>query len=841
MIMTFPNTILPPLLALSTALLPAMASDVPTILPMPDVTPPATDRPVKVYILSGQSNMVGFGKLKDAQPVYPSIYFSADPCIVPCRMPVGPSAILPHGIYQSAATDAATGASVAVYQGRHSPNTDFRAMTPTKQTTIQLGTVAAQLPTLDGEHTTVATAWIDVPMSGTYEVHAGHGDSSYAVVTLNNQLVYHREIDKQAVLTRVQLIQGQRYPLTITYLKGGSAAFWLKMPDIQGKGDLTSLIKEGKFPWFGDGPDRWTQRNDVIYREVRITKEELGEGGPLSPTSNAKGKFIGPEIPFGYVMGTYHDEPVLLIESSMGNRSLSFDFRPPSSDRNEPNNDYEGYEYRHMVHAVRKTLENIESIMPNYQGQGYEIAGFAWWQGHKDRGVSKEEYEQHLVNLIQDLRKDLNAPEMPAVVATIAFHGKEMIPEYREIHQAQMAVGDPKHHPEFAEKVKSIDTTGFWRPQGLSPKNIDFHYNFNAETYILTGDAMGRAMVGLLGGTVEPLALPPSLPMHPNVTRIYSDAIVRTYDNRDRAKYDTRSENPTPEEYAAMAPALRPIILDEIIPEFIDTAFSDNSWDLRGGIELKKLLTGKRPDRQPDTVQSQLDLLAEYYTTIGIDDYQWQRFGPLDKNSDWFYFSFDPPEKQAAKQSNRYREITFPEGMANWNAPDFDPSAAAWKIGQAPFGQKDGKLEARRNECYQPLCGCDQTPNTLWEKEVLLMQQTFNMPPAKEGHAYRLMLGGAGCDRSGEGYAVYINGKLAAMSKGGYNASEGIRGTYLYDDILPEFDGGPVTISAINFLRYTFHRNRSVMNDQPVPPNGQVSLWLEEAKIPEAAWQRATP
>ena len=92
------------LLVLCTSIfcLPIIASDVPAILPRPDKTPPAADKPVKVYILAGQSNMVGFGYIKGAQPVYPSIYLSADPNIKPGRMPVGPSALLPHGVYQSA-------------------------------------------------------------------------------------------------------------------------------------------------------------------------------------------------------------------------------------------------------------------------------------------------------------------------------------------------------------------------------------------------------------------------------------------------------------------------------------------------------------------------------------------------------------------------------------------------------------------------------------------------------------------------------------------------------------------------------------------------------------------
>ena len=33
--------------------------------------------------------------------------------------------------------------------------------------------------------------------------------------------------------------------------------------------------------------------------------------------------------------------------------------------------------------------------------------------------------------------------------------------------------------------------------------NQDYHYNHNAETYLLCGDALGRAMVELKGGKVE--------------------------------------------------------------------------------------------------------------------------------------------------------------------------------------------------------------------------------------------------------------------------------------------------------------------------------------------------
>jgi hypothetical protein len=151
------------------------------------------------------------------------------------------------------------------------------------------------------------------------------------------------------------------------------------------------------------------------------------------------------------------------------------------------------------------------------------------------------------------------------------------------------------------------------------------------------------------------------------------------------------------------------------------------------------------------------------------------------------------------------------------------------------------KLDRRRPRCNGRLCGCCEIPATLWEKEVLLMRQTFDIPSLKEGHVYRLILGGAGCDRSGEGFAIYVNGKLLTQSDGGFFRYSGVRGANIYSDILPEFQRGKVTISIINFLRYTHFRNKTTYFGphpdyyaKPVPPNGHVNLWMEEARLSSA-------
>ena len=83
-------------------------------------------------------------------------------------------------------------------------------------------------------------------------------------------------------------------------------------------------------------------------------------------------------------MGAFHDAQVLIIKTAMGNRALSFNFRPPSSGRTDPKSEWESLEYKLMIESTRKTLANIDKVVPGYQGQGYELAGFAWWQGHKD-------------------------------------------------------------------------------------------------------------------------------------------------------------------------------------------------------------------------------------------------------------------------------------------------------------------------------------------------------------------------------------------------------------------------------------------------------------------------
>ncbi len=284
------------------------------------------------------------------------------------------------------------------------------------------------------------------------------------------------------------------------------------------KGTLTYLTKkENKYPWLLDKDGKWTERKDVYYYDARVKK-----GSFLSPLSN-NGKSVGPELGFGYVMGHLLDEPVLVLKSCIGNRSLGWDLLPPGSKSYEfEGRTYAGYkdtpdswiegqpkkvvkwyagkQYDDDMTNAKEALKNIAKWYPHYNNQGYEITGFVWWQGHKDTGskAHASKYEENMERLILSLRKDYNAPDAKFVLATIGFGGMKMNGNTLTVANAQLGVGDPKKHPKLAGNVKVIESRDLWRETDQSPKNQGYHYNRNAETYTEVGLRLGWAMADLL-------------------------------------------------------------------------------------------------------------------------------------------------------------------------------------------------------------------------------------------------------------------------------------------------------------------------------------------------------
>lgn len=454
------------------------ADPIPKELPRPNGAPPASDKPVKVYILSGQSNMVGMGDVSGGGKRWGSEFLN----------PV-----------------------VSVYPGVYDPDADYDTMDAV--TTQTLDAFGGVHPTpYPGGGTQVVRGFVKPEETGVYEFRPGYGGSTYNIMEVAGREVYRKEVGGKPVHERVRLTAGEKTPFKITYLtKQANGLGWWLRTDIPGTLD-TVVRQDGKFPHLVDEAGNWTVRKDVVYKGVVSDTWQ----GPLTVADGS----IGPELGFGHVMGYYHDSPVLLIKASIGNRSLGWDILSPGSERYtcegrvyagykdspaswpegtkpEPINWYAGKTYDRYVEAVHGVLNDFAKLFPEYVDQGYEIAGFVWWQGHKDGGSAAHisRYEQNLVNLIEAWRKEFDAPDAPWAIATVGFGGEKMQDKYVKILEAQMAVADPRKHPELAGTVKTVDIRDFWREAHASPKGQGYHYNRNAETYYRAGDALGRAMV----------------------------------------------------------------------------------------------------------------------------------------------------------------------------------------------------------------------------------------------------------------------------------------------------------------------------------------------------------
>ena len=309
-------------------------------------------------------------------------------------------------------------------------------------------------------------------------------------------------------------------PVKVFILMGQSNMFGMgETGPLTTKGTLEYLTKtEKRYSHLLDGADAWTARSDVRYVQV-MPGRNGGMQMPHDEWLTVKGKTIGPEVQFGYIMGHVLDEPVLILKSCIGNRSLGWDLLPPGSERftvdgmtyagykdtpaswveGQPKKEvawYAGKQYDDDMANAKKVLSEIGKYYPG--ANRYEVAGFVWWQGHKDQdAVHAARYEQNLVNLIKSLRKDYHAPNAPFVLAVGCGNpGRDSFG--LQIADAQLAMNDTNKHPEFAGNVKCVESRDFWRGVDVSPKNQGYHYNRNAETFMEVGNALGWAMAELL-------------------------------------------------------------------------------------------------------------------------------------------------------------------------------------------------------------------------------------------------------------------------------------------------------------------------------------------------------
>lgn len=269
----------------------------------------------------------------------------------------------------------------------------------------------------------------------------------------------------------------------------GHGAITANAAQNNGHGSLEYLVKNeatsDQYKHTVNSDGSWVTREDVWV-------EYLGRKGKLSVGFGAREHLFGPEFQFGHVVGNHFREQVLIIKTAWGGKSLAGDFRPPSSGGKV------GPFYTEMVKHVKGVLADLGKHFPDYRGQSYTIAGFGWHQGWNDglKNDTVAEYEKNLINLINDLRKDFETPDLPVVIANSGFGGEgQRIDRRLGIINAQLNVA--KHKP-FSGTVFTVETRPFFRPAEASPSRQGYHWNHNAETHFLIGDHMGKAMVKLI-------------------------------------------------------------------------------------------------------------------------------------------------------------------------------------------------------------------------------------------------------------------------------------------------------------------------------------------------------
>jgi TPR repeat protein len=250
-----------------------------------------------------------------------------------------------------------------------------------------------------------------------------------------------------------------------------------EMRDADGKPRLCEKVWISSIGCMGDA-----------YSDLREQKGQLTAGfGP-------SGKKIGPEFTFGIYMEKLVGEPILIIKTSWGGRSLHTDFRPPSagpyvwSDYDlaqckRRGDDLEkkksekvkatGMFYRRMIEHVQMVLKDIKRVVPEYdEKQGYELAGFVWFQGFNDlvsdwtydknmKPGGYDMYAELLAHLIRDVRTDLSVPKMPVVIGVMGIGGEKEGKKAQQMHfrKAQAA---PASLPEFKGNVAAVETSPFW-------------------------------------------------------------------------------------------------------------------------------------------------------------------------------------------------------------------------------------------------------------------------------------------------------------------------------------------------------------------------------------------
>ena len=300
--------------------------------------------------------------------------------------------------------------------------------------------------------------------------------------------------------TLILAVQLQAKPLQVFILAGQS--------NMQGHAKVSTFEHIGMDPATKPMLDEMQNADGTPKVCERVWISSLGsadevKSGKLTAGFGASqnGPKIGPEFTFGLYMQKFTDAPILLIKTAWGGKSLNTDFRSPSAGPYVFNETQlaqfqkqgkdiavikaekekeTGVYYRLMVEHVKSVLADIKRVVPSYNtAQGYELAGFAWFQGwndmvdsgtypNRDKPGGYDAYSTAMAHFIRDVRKDLGAPKLPFVIGVLGVGGptSEYGPDeqrYKATHQNfRDAMAAPAQLPEFKGNVATVLAEKYW-------------------------------------------------------------------------------------------------------------------------------------------------------------------------------------------------------------------------------------------------------------------------------------------------------------------------------------------------------------------------------------------
>jgi hypothetical protein len=164
-----------------------------------------------------------------------------------------------------------------------------------------------------------------------------------------------------------------------------------------------------------------------------------------------------------------------------------------------------------MMAEVKDVQDHFATMFPELKGKSWELTGFVWFQGWNDQYGGQNEYASNMEHFIREVRKNLNAPDLPFVIAAMGQNGsKPATGAMLIIQKAQLAMN---HVPDFKGNVKAIRTDVLvdktaeelyptWEKNQEEWKHTGgdhgYHYLGSAIWFNRIGKAMGNAMLELL-------------------------------------------------------------------------------------------------------------------------------------------------------------------------------------------------------------------------------------------------------------------------------------------------------------------------------------------------------